>query len=103
MTTTTNAKHTPGPWRLEGPFDERRIEYDYTDASGNRHSGNVGIVDGKRGEANEANARLIAEAPAMADALRGLLEAYDHPLGELLPSDVAKARAILARIDGEKE
>lgn len=52
----------------------------------------------------EANARLIADAPAMADQLAGILDAYESnglggDFGDGVSTDAI--RAILARIKGE--
>ena len=53
----------------------------------------------------EANARLIAEAPAMAEALADLVEVVDYierTYGSRInPPTLDNARAILARINGE--
>lgn len=80
------SKHTPGPWALlsEAP-DCAWVE----DADGK-------IVATGFGRDAKGNARLIAEAPAMLEALRKAQNAYNqrNPVGK-------EIRAILARIDGE--
>lgn len=48
-----------------------------------------------------ANARLIAEAPAMLEAMRDALSASDANDGDSLLNAIAAFRPILARIDGE--
>lgn len=66
--------HTPGPWHILGSSDAGQvsIEFAYTDKDCNRHSGSVAIVDGQRGERLRANARLIAAAPDLLEALERL-------------------------------
>lgn len=95
---------TPGPWSMESK-EER--DFIASDCDGVR-SGWVRIrADGvtvaasymRSEDQNEANARLIAEAPAMADFAEKVAEYFTmagepHWLGE-------EARAILARIRGE--
>lgn len=61
-----SAQHTPGPWRV-GPVDDTRV----TAADGSE----VAQIDGDYNEPDlwpimEANARLIAAAPTMADYIR---------------------------------
>jgi hypothetical protein len=95
--TTTNAKHTPGPWQ----YDNTRKHYTERDVI--RRNGLIVCLLPSRGSMmpdaeRDSNARLIAEAPAMAEALRDLLECAKW--GN--PFDFDKARAILARIDGEE-
>lgn len=82
--------HTPGPWIVYGapgnvwaPFDQKNVANAY-------------IADRDR-ETQSANARLIAEAPAMLAALRNLLPLWSSGIDEPWVSD---ARAILSRIDG---
>lgn len=77
-----SAMHTPGPWRLEGAWDKRQVEYEYLDAGENRHAGNICVVDGKRGELNDANARLIAAAPDLLEALETCREVLAESAGE---------------------
>lgn len=86
----SQAKHTPGPWRV-GPVDDTRVE----DASGNE----VAQIDGDYNQPDtwpvmEANARLIAAAPdlleaAMAAESTGLLE--HGGIAAMLRAAIAKA------------
>ena len=63
------------------------------------------LAIGDARETDEANARLIAEAPAMLSALRSILWLVDH--GQLVepepshvgPLHIGEARALLAKID----
>ena len=61
-----NSKHTPGPWLV-------RVRVNQTPQVWDGETGIASIVDrGQRGNGqNEANARLIAAAPALLEALRG--------------------------------
>lgn len=110
------AKHTPGPWHV-GVRQAHRIIYDtkgwaVADAT---------VYHGKEShDEMMANARLIAEAPAMLEALRAFVESAeeggmcsvcgaeprgDKRIGTFIPRCPSwcvaeSARAILARIDG---
>lgn len=67
----SDTKHTPGPWRIEySDSGNILVEFDYYDEHGNRHSGNVCLVDAMRGPRNVANAHLIAAAPELLEALK---------------------------------
>lgn len=146
------AQHTPGPWSVEPDIrtdldrytkEEREYVAGYNIASKDGEIvGAEGIIPGG---AAEANARLIAEAPAMLDALRELTDVFaldgensldrferlasmfHRDTGYIAPgkdqpacgpvgaepeelraiydawyaAKVTRARAILARIDGE--
>lgn len=72
---TTNTKHTPGPWSLRhgGRHDGDRLV-----TSG---GSDICRMDGGPNDDSEtlANARLIAAAPELLDALRNLLDwGRDH-------------------------
>lgn len=83
----SNATHTPGPWSAE----DQSGNVPFWAVYGADHSAIVyGTLRGP--EELAANARLIAEAPAMLEGLRAFVEGR-------LTGD--QARAILARIDGE--
>ena len=61
---TEQAKHTPGPWQAEDGLDEPTVESeDFVVASCHQASA---MAEGE----SIANARLIAAAPEMAEALR---------------------------------
>ena len=60
----SDAKHTPGPWRVAPGFSKARVE----DADGIC----VGFSWG-RGEETEANASLIAAAPDLLAAIKGAM------------------------------
>lgn len=64
-------KHTQGPWLVEG-----RTVYALNDDGYNRFSALVQDAH-TPGDELEANARLIAAAPDLLEALDGMIEAYD--------------------------
>ena len=92
-------KHTPGPWRWsQNPHGGARVE-----------TPRVGIADvlSRAGvphpaqESCAANARLIAAAPELLEALRGLVaEAKRLHVDDILGSSVDAARAALAKATG---
>lgn len=95
-------KHTPGPWTSAPMFDT-----DDSDPPEIRDQ--VLITAGEDlyvAETRQNNARLIAAAPEMLEALQTLLE-YEPELRknrmqfETAQEDWAKARAALARARGE--
>lgn len=107
---STKTKHSPGPWRvvndtaIVGPgYDERadRPQPVIVEHS----SGGIAFVEAK------ANARLIAAAPELYEALKDLLNECPQEFdglpehGRLLPTArnarIAKARAALAKADGK--
>ena len=73
MTTT---QHTPGPWKL-GDSDWSIITGPCTRFTANHHRlAGICTIDHSENELEDAaNARLIAAAPAMLDALRTALQA----------------------------
>lgn len=89
---TTETKHTPGPWRAKqyGKYGEWKV----LQADELRHHICTDIrgLDGM----DEANARLIAAAPTLLEALQELLTYlgdWDDPTHETC----VKARAAIAR------
>ena len=96
---------TPGPW-VAVPAGQ------YAGGVEIEASGNPLVVQG-RSERAKANRRLIAEAPAMAEALGALEAALDEAHSALngapytvgvdcqITHALSEARAILARINGE--
>ena len=86
------SKHTPGPWmafgHLVGAGKDSRIA--------------VCVAPLVGPDASNANARLIAAAPELLDALRELVNAAsEHPNGGWFVGVRADhARALLAKIDG---
>jgi len=60
-------KHTPGPWKAAEAICENAPN-EHIVTNGKWGAANIAIVD------TEANARLIAQAPAMLDALKSILD-----------------------------
>jgi len=102
---TTQTKWTPGTWFLNGPWNI------YAEREGERSKCVATIVPQGTIAEREANARLIAAAPELADFVRAYLETASSPsgLGKIVEDDGvsghaeiadidAKARALLARL-----
>ena len=91
----TKTPWTPGPWALDIPTDTWMFVTGdgYTIAR---------IIDGMPSGQYHANANLIAEAPAMAEALEVLAHWFNQSEERRLDT-IATARAILARIKGEPQ
>lgn len=93
------SKHTPGPWYVSKRNPLRVIE------SGPRAItlatcstlGRGVTAENAQTEA-EANARLIAAAPELCEALRNLLAVHEGE-GGTLPNATGMARAALAKVD----
>lgn len=90
-----NTKHTPGPWRVEQTTTKFRLLC----SDGAILAINGGMIPVK------ADASLIAAAPDLLDALKGLariVEAFSYTtqLGKTQRERLETARAILKRIEG---
>jgi hypothetical protein len=85
-------KHTPGPWTYD------RSGYSLYVNSG-RELVTALSMDGKRMETSEANARLIAAAPELLEALKSVIAWLDAP-DESAFSDSELARAAIAKATG---
>lgn len=89
--------HTPGDWQYGLPADGGRVNV-YNDST---MSMRICRVDSDQdfGDHCKANARLIAAAPAMFEALDSLL---DLALAHLNPKcpEIAKAQAAIAKATG---
>lgn len=111
-----SAQYTPGPWMAAPTYG--KMLNDYSQSWGVASGGGRNLVagcfsDGEGGDdAAEANARLIAEAPAMVEALREMVAAFDRrwagesdrkrkaAISPRMEEAIDNMRAILARIDG---
>ena len=100
------SKHTPGPWAaesegsivaVESGRDAGRVIVELARADG-RSVGGTKAMDA----AMEANARLIAAAPELLEALQALEWAVDGVayIQEEYAEQVAKARAAIAKATG---
>lgn len=96
-----DSKHTPGPWVAQRSPATHDGQYDFAihgvkatviaEAFGRDSRGNI--------VAAEANARLIAAAPDLLEALRWFIEDIDGTHTEMLDFDanVTRSRAALAK------
>lgn len=102
----SDIKHTPGPWRTDedehdAPYQDIRIK------AANRTVCKVWIDDAPVHDYNaeqEANARLIAAAPQLLDALQPFVR--NNSSDEFVTlvvrsSDITKARAAIAKATGK--
>ncbi len=87
------SKHTPGPWKLV--IANTELVSIYPQGGKERIAQVYCPLDGSGGTIN-GNARLIAAAPEMV----GLLKWYAD--SDMAPNMDKDARALLARIEGEK-
>ena len=108
-------KHTPGPWHHH---NGEQVHADYINAHGNRHHHIVATVaahlEGKEHPAGipfefnaEANARLIAAAPDLLEALERIMH-YAHLGASVSDVDTSeqpqfvRAKAAIAKARGEQ-
>ena len=88
------SKHTPGPWEITG-HGSRPTPCTYVSLGPEDDGNSLNVV----GADHEANARLIAEAPAMLAFIERALTA-SRTEGVLCRNFENTGAAILARIDG---
>ena len=100
---THTAKHTPGPWY------PHYVKADHCLSSSvwGREPGNqVAVIGGKSLETMNANAALIAAAPAMYEALQSILDSENSTLGDggsILGDDYRSLlQAALAQAEGRQ-
>ena len=108
------AKHTPGPWKVISEQTAREVEvFEIAEISHYR------VIRDARGDGFDAqghdlaDARLIAAAPELLEALRGALKALDAigdemtvgerytNAGQYLLDSLTPARAAIAKATGE--
>jgi hypothetical protein len=101
-------KSTPGPWFVSHPVN---LEHPWIEASCNyeRRPDGTEYYMSVSGICNAADARLIAAAPELLEALRGMLICMDEPADTDSPLQMAKeldrierARAVLSKATGEE-
>ncbi len=94
------SKHTPGPWRLEGPDN---FSYHLTDQNGEHiaHLNKSRYVDNRQDLEAGANARLIAAAPEMYDTLKNIRSyiTASCPDAYGVKTVIGKLDTLLAKID----
>lgn len=95
QTKTTHTPHTPGPWTVyRGAQGQISIDQD-----GEKGKADIAIIPkgaNGLGEANDSNARLIAAAPEMLEALRLIAR---NDIGAWDPREIA--RAAIAKAEGK--
>ena len=114
------SKYTPGPWRVGEQTEKQHTRIEQCSARGdgqwsitvgwvNDDANTVPDADGRLGETWKANARLIAAAPDLLEALdhcEKILNAWfadpgDDP-GRRAMAAVNKARAAIAKAEGDQ-
>lgn len=85
-----STKHTPGPWHWYGARSQRHLH--------DSNSNSFAQVSMPNSAAYHADAKLIAAAPEMAEALRKFIDARSDRHGHTtMPIAEATARAALAK------
>lgn len=98
-----HSKHTPGPWDVDEGDKSTIYELDAANPIAE-------VFSDRSAEENEANARLIAAAPELLDALTALLDEAEDVFVCMadatgidrhnLPPQFAAARAAIAKAEG---
>jgi len=96
--------HTPGPWTMSSPMgagrDEGREPWFWVSADRTLHLQVAPCPDGYVAGENEANARLIAAAPELLEALRTALDAsWNGPMPDYARD---QARAAIKKAEEDK-
>lgn len=100
------AKHTPGPWKFTQTASEyytlpSTVETEDEECIATVHpmfGDGLSVISGSQ----DANARLIAQAPAMYEVIRDRLAVDGHSGALACPCDICnRSRAILAAVEGE--
>ena len=93
MNTQNHTQHTPGPWRVLEPDQVRGQEGEFV-ANCECHRGRLAT--------DRANARLIAAAPDLLEALGWMVETFNakeiDPMAAF--ATIEKARAAIAKAKG---
>ena len=100
--------HTPGPWFIERRTHDNETTYYWVTAS-DGHGWSVDRYMSVSGCIDEHDARLIAAAPELLEALKeahNALELFasdESPSGQIAVAAVMQARAAIAKATGEKK
>ena len=107
------SKHTPGPWAWGNMLEEveasapdlaELVAYGPEDSKGNRAIIDVLGISGRDDDSlfkvSEADARLIACAPELLEALKGVLEDTLAPVNTLA---MMRAEAIITKAEGTEK
>jgi hypothetical protein len=101
MEVRMNTKHTPGPWKVNATPHSSNQDWVVLDSGTNGRNKRVCAV---YSDNDEADARLIAAAPELLEALIGLLDEVNDMSGRcgwMGNGFRAKAHAALAKARGE--
>lgn len=97
-----HAAHTPGPWRVyHAPYNQLSVGTDVEDITGPDFE--ICRFGDTNDSEDEANARLIAAAPELLEALEGavpFLEA-DQRICDFEVAPLTKARTAIAKAKGD--
>lgn len=99
------SKHTPGPWKAGKELSSRSSEWLIAMDCGDRGRG-IAIAETVPATGRElANARLIAAAPELLEALQNLMTRvqYDKDAKHWFTDEQKAARAAIAKALGEKD
>lgn len=86
-------KHTPGPWTLAGGITGQ-------DENGMRSPIATISNSWRNREIDDANARLIAAAPELLEALRNISSVFEVMVGNKKSDVLASARCAIAKAEG---
>lgn len=101
-----STQHTPGPWEIVSDHKSPRIESDHGEfvcVASVDAAGFVGLRF-PNGGADGPDARLIAAAPDMYEALKAIIEDHDFcgdDWGDRRDAWIETARAALAKAEGK--
>lgn len=93
-------KHTAAPWESTASTPEDGFECFFIHAGEGYSQRQIATVDGPQNDKGEANARLIAAAPELLEALKTLIDmdvAYQR--GDKVVQAVESAKAAIAKAE----
>lgn len=102
-------KHTPGPWVADWWFHEPTGQGGWSFSAGGFRLPLCDMeMDPAKEDEPEANARLIAAAPELLEALKCCIPFMKYPRGasdlfvRIHDAAIAKARAVIAKAEGDE-